>query len=113
MPAVKDRLSNSDFLKLRSWRGRKDFDLSIGRQVDAIAKSAAAQHRKMDGLDGAWDELVPAPIRKLCAVVGIAGGVLTIKVPSAAARFQLDRWLRSGGEAALSRRGGIKRIKLT
>jgi len=37
---------------------------------------------------------------------------MTVKVRDAAARFEVDRWLRSGGESALAQRAGIRKVKV-
>jgi hypothetical protein len=96
--------------KLRSWRVRPDRDATIGKQVASALREAAAVQRRSDGAATAWVAAAPAKFRGQCEVT-TKGGVLTIRPGSAAVRFQIDRWLRSGGEAAL-RSGGVARIKL-
>jgi hypothetical protein len=97
--------------KLRSWRVRPDRDLTIARQVGTALRDATAKHQKSDRVAAAWESTAPAQLRQQCSIGGASGGVLTVKATSAAARFQLDRWLRGGGEAAL-RSGGVARVKV-
>lgn len=112
MGPVKDRLTNSDLKKLRSWRTFREKDLSIGATVEGLARQAAAQQKRVDGIGTVWEELVPPHVRKACTVEGLAAGVLTVKAGGASGRFQVDRWLRSGGAALLNRKGGVKRVKI-
>jgi hypothetical protein len=97
---------------LRTWRVSRDRDLTIGKQLGSVVRAAATSQRRNSGGVAAWESAAPAHLRRLCEVGCTPGGVLTIKVKNAAARFQLDRWLRSGGEASL-RSGGVKKVKLT
>ena len=96
--------------QLRKWRTRPDRDLSIAGPVREAAAQAQQRHDAGQGAGQAWDELVPPRLRRRCTVLQLQRGILTVRIPDAAARFELDRWLRSGGEAALARRG-VKRVK--
>ena len=110
---MKDRLSNGDLQRLRVWRGSRERDVSIGKIVEDLTRQAADRQRRLGGIGDLWEEVVPVGLRKGCEVEGMAGGVLMVKAASPAARFQFDRWLRNGGEAQLSRRGGVKRVRMT
>ena len=63
----------------------------------------------------AWDEIVPAPLAARCLSLALTRGVLTVKTSDASTRFELDRFLRCGGEAKLARAAkiAIRKIKLT
>ncbi len=111
MAAVKDRITNAEFQKLRGWRAPHERDLSIAEAVGKELKTAAASQKRVSGISGAWDELVPEGLRRVCTPTAMNSGVLSVKASSAGARFQLDRWLRSGGEERL-RSGGVKRVKV-
>jgi hypothetical protein len=106
------REPRTDLTKLRNWRVRPDRDASIVGAVRDAAAAVDRQHRASRGGGEAWDSIVPPRIRQRCGDVQIHRGVLTVKVRDAATRFEIDRWLRSGGEAELSRRAGIRRIKI-
>jgi hypothetical protein len=58
--------------------------------------------------------VVPETLRGRTALVGVSRGVLTVKVEDAGTKFELDRFLRSGGEAALVGRVpvGLRRVRL-
>jgi hypothetical protein len=99
---------------LREHRGVGGGVPSIGEQVarerDRLERSA----REDGGVGAAWEAVAPGPLRAGAAVVGLVGGVLTIRCRSASDRFALDRWLRGGGEKALrsAARVAIKRVRL-
>jgi hypothetical protein len=96
---------------LRNWRVRPERDLTIMSQVKGLVREASSRHRQAGAAVAAWEAAAPAALRKACKVTGTSN-VLTIRAQSASDRFQLDRWLRGGGEAAL-RSGGGARVKLT
>ena len=62
----------------------------------------------------AWNEIVPEPLASSVRLDGVAAGVLNVRVTDSAARFELDRFLRAGGEAALLKRMplAIRRVKI-
>ncbi len=104
-----DRL---DSLKpLRTWRVRPERDTSIGAQVTAIVRQIAASHRQSGAAVAAWEAAAPQALLKCCEVRGTNAGVLTIRAANSATRYQLDRWLQSGGEAAL-RSGGVAKVRV-
>ena len=98
--------------KLRSWRVRPDKNCTIGRDVAAQVRDATAQHKRATGAELAWETCAPEALRRGCTAASTGSGVLQLKARSAASRFQLDRWLKSGGEAAL-RSGGVRGVKLS
>lgn len=53
------------------------------------------------GVEEAWAAVVPVRLRGRATLVGLRAGTLTVRCPSTADRFALDRWLRSGGERQL------------
>lgn len=70
--------------------------------------------KSMGAVATAWQELVPSPLADRTALVGVSRGVLTVRAGDASARFELDRWLRSGGELAVIRRcvTGLTRVRV-
>jgi Dna[CI] antecedent DciA-like protein len=100
--------------QLREFRNKPERDVSIGGALAEVARDAKKLQRAVGGIGSAWEEIAPARLAGRCRVVGISRGILTFRVADAAARFELDRFLRGGGEAALSRRAGvgIKRVKI-
>src|SRR4051812_29541263 len=100
--------------RLRANRNWPERDLSVSGVVASQKKALAKQHRELAGLWAAWAAGVPARLVERTTVVGVSRGVLTVRVADAAARFELDRFLRSGGEIELVRRApiGVRKIKL-
>ena len=101
-----------DLRQLRHWRVWRERDISIGDSIRQAAARVDEQRRAGRGAGASWEELVPARVRERCHVVLVLRGVMTVKVRDAAARFEVDRWLRSGGELELIRRAGIKKVKI-
>lgn len=82
--------------------------------LDALEKELKKRRRNVEGI--AWDEVAPPQLAARSGVEKLTpGGILTIRCDDAAARFEIDRWLRAGGDAELRKqsRAGIRRIKLT
>ncbi|USO00085.1 MAG: DUF721 domain-containing protein [Phycisphaeraceae bacterium] len=95
---------------------------AVGGRDPAIADTVARERARLERAardDGdivsAWDGLVPDHLRGRAAIVGLRGGVLTVRCRSAPDRFALDRWLRSGGERELRARArvALTRVRLT
>lgn len=99
---------------LRQFRNRTGPDVSIAPALKEVEREVAKKQRAVGGIGAAWEEVAPARLVGRCQVVGLSRGVLTIRAADAAARFELDRFLRAGGERELARRAGvgIKKTKL-
>lgn len=100
---------------LRSSRVRKATPPTIGPVVESIRKGLAARADASAGLDEAWSRLAPAELREAAMVGGLSpGGVLTIRAQGAAARFEIEVWLRSGGLDALRQActRSLRRVKV-
>jgi hypothetical protein len=106
------RERSADLSKLRAWRVRREYDTSIGASVRDAAARVEQQRRAGRGAGESWEQLVPARVRERCHVVLVQRGVLTVKVSDAAARFEVDRWLRAGGELELVKRAGIRKVRV-
>jgi hypothetical protein len=108
------RRSVESLERLRGFRNRPERDVTIGAMVKAAEREVKKQQRAVGGVGLAWDEVVPRTLAARCTVVGVSRGVLTVRTAGAATRFELDRFLRSGGEAELCRRAGvaIRKVKL-
>src|SRR5688572_27737500 len=90
--------------RLRGFRNKAERDVSIGGALAEVEREVKKLQRAVGGIGSAWEEIAPARLAGRCRVVGITRGVLTIRAADAAARFELDRFMRGGGEAELSRR---------
>jgi len=98
--------------RLQKFRARREPGIAVGVAARAVAEGLEREHRLTGGLAGAWAALCPAELAERSRVVRFAAGVVTVEVADGATRFRLDRWLRSGGRAALQARagGGIRRV---
>ncbi len=57
--------------------------------------------RQFATIADAWMTIVPEALAAQTRLESVSRGILNVKVPNAAIRFELDRFLRSGGEAKL------------
>lgn len=70
----------------------------MDRALGAEEKRLKKQTRVVGGLGEKWEEILPPELALSSTPERLSGGVLTIRTADSAARFALDRWLRSGGE---------------
>lgn len=115
MPRPRSTSSAIDELKrLRTLRAPRERDLTIAAAVKDAERDARKKARATGGIGAAWESAAPAALVSRALPVSLTRGVLTIRAADAAARFELDRWLRSGGEITLARAAGvaIKRTKI-
>lgn len=63
----------------------------------------------------AFLERCPRELADRVAAISLRGGTLTIAPRDAASRYELDRWLRAGGEQEVvtASRGPLQRVRLT
>jgi len=62
---------------------------------------ASRSFKDMGAVSQAWTDLVPARLRARCRLVRLQRGVLDVAAGDASGRYEFDRWMRSGGLAAL------------
>jgi hypothetical protein len=110
---VADRFSLA-LARLRDSRVRPERAAAIGPMMSAQALDVARLERRLGGVCAAFAETCPATLMRKAAVVSLVRGVLTIHADDASARFELDRWLRSGGERALVKRSPttVRKVRL-
>lgn len=58
--------------------------------------------RTESALIAAWNTAAPDALASRCTPTGVKAGRLEIIVPDSSTRYELDRWLRSGGQRELS-----------
>lgn len=99
---------------LRERRGARRPTGSMGDAFASAAKELERQRRRTGAVAGAWEAVCPAELIDRTAIEGVSRGVLTIRVADASTRFQLDRFMRGGGEMEVIRRSpsGVRRVKL-
>lgn len=102
--------------RLRRSRNKQPAASAIGEEIERLTAGIRRQRGALGGLDDAWAELGP---RTGGEVVGEVrsfspGGVLTVRVPDAAARYEVEVWLRQGGLDALRARTSrtLRRVRL-
>ena len=100
--------------RLRGLRVREEWDRSLGVTVRAIESELKQAERRLGGVGAVLAEVCPARLLAHCRVRSVSRGTLIVEVDQASARYQLDRWLRSGGETRLIEASGasIRRVKL-
>lgn len=100
--------------RLRRFRVAKPFDLSMGRDLAAEEKRLKRHVRVVGGLGDKWEAVLPPELALSSTPERLSGGVLTIRTADSAAKFALDRWLRSGGETLVKQAAAttIVRIRL-
>lgn len=87
---------------------------TLSRLFLAQVPEARRMRRQLAGIARAWAEVVPPEIAEQTRLEGVNGGVLGVRAADAAVRFQLDRFLRAGGEARLLARlpTAIRRVRI-
>jgi hypothetical protein len=80
------------------------------RPDPTLRDAMAAQLRELKKLRrgvgviaGAWESIVPPALAHQTELVSLARGTLTVRASDAAAKYELERLLRGGAEAALVR----------
>lgn len=108
-----DRYTHEKFQRLRASRVPAPRPLDLRAEMGAIAKDL---RRRMagSGAGAAFIKLAPRELAAFTTVVGVRSGVLQLRPHNTAARYALDRWLRSGGERSLlsTAPGALVRVKL-
>lgn len=100
--------------RLRSLRGSRVVDASLGRDVAALGRALARARRSDAGVAEAWEAVCPPALAARTALGGLSRGVLTVRTPDASTRFEVDRFLREGGERSLTgaSRAAVRRVKV-
>lgn len=100
--------------RLRQARARPSWDNSLAPDMDRAIREAAALRRATSGCAEAWSKVIPPALLARTSLEGTSRGVLTVRVPDAATRFELDRFLRSGGQKQLltESRTSITKVRL-
>lgn len=98
--------------RMRGWRVPAARDLSLKQEMSGITREVRRLERSVGSLGEAWGTLVPGPLAVRTVILGVARGVLQVRCQDASTRYELDRWLRAGGEHALVRAAGARVIKV-
>jgi len=108
------RLVSEQLERLRAVRVKPGPDRSSRALFEAKAHELAKLERSLSGGAGAWAEHCPPELVGRTSVRKCERGVLEIGVRDSATRYEVDRFLRSGGQRAIIRAcpASIRRIKL-
>jgi len=101
--------------QLRQQRGKPEREWGIGSVIASIEREGRRRDRNLGRAGELWDQLLPAELVRQTKLVGFRGGVLSVIVESASARYELDRALRGGLEQQLRAQlpNTLVRIKVT
>jgi len=100
------RMANSAFnpayyQQLRQWRTRPDTAVPVGELAIKMVTAAKRESNRAGAAGQTFNTCCPGHLRPAVTAVTLRAGVLVLRVPDAAARFELDRWLRCGGRKEL------------
>jgi hypothetical protein len=101
------------YQRMQKWRGARERDVEIGSSIKAFAKEQTRLSRALGEIADVFERTVPAEIASFCTLVGLKAGTLTVELTSDSARFELDRFLRQGGEAALKDQSSAANVRIT
>ena len=109
-----DAFNKQQYANLRSWRTWPDKAVTLEAEMSRLAATVSRQKRSLGPASTAWLALCPPELLGATVLLACSRGVLTVQCADHAARYELDRWLRSGGELALVKRcpGALLRVKL-
>lgn len=98
---------------MRKWRVRPGPDLSIAGAAGQIARELARAQKTVAAGESALQQLLPPELRPIVLSVRLVRGVLLVRAADASAVYQIDRWLRAGGELALRKAAkNVRHVRL-
>lgn len=108
------RRLNHDLNRLRQFRNWGGPDLSVENTLRDLCQHLERQQRASGKIETAWATVIPADLQRRATVSSFARGLLTVRIADAATRYQIERFLRAGGQRDLERSAGsaIRRVKL-
>lgn len=98
-----DRLPSDERLRRvrHSRAGNRRDAAALGAVINGEARALQRLERRLRGVGDAWLAQCPEHLLDKTAIVGVSRGALTIRARDASIRYELDRWLRAGGERAV------------
>ena len=99
---------------LRAGRGPKPLRDDLAQEFADAARQLAKLQRQLGSVSTVWCEHCPPQLIGKTRIVQLSRGVLTIGASDAATRYEIDRFLRSGGKQKVvqSTVASIRRIKV-
>lgn len=109
------RSASARLERLRSLRPGPSAPDSLGALFREASAELGRAQRRLAGVADAWASVIPEPLASRTALQGLSRGVLTVIAADSAARFEVDRLLRSGAEAQIIRRSKapVRRVKIS
>jgi hypothetical protein len=101
--------------QLRQLAAAREFSgRPIGVSMSNAARHLARDAKRLGSAGEAWMTICPSHLLEKTAILGLTRGELRIAVADSAAMYELDRFLRCGGEATLARASSapINRVRL-
>lgn len=89
--------------RLRGFKTKPSPDLTLRDVMSAQLRDLKKLRRGVGVIAGAWAEIVPPALAAQTTLVSLSRGSLTVRATDAAAKYELERLLRSGAESALVR----------
>ena len=89
--------------RLRRFKAPPRPDPSLKDMMAAQLRELKKLRRGVGVIAGAWEATISPELAERTELVSLARGSLTVRASDAAAKYQLERLLRSGAEAALVR----------
>ena len=88
--------------------------MSIAPIVASIARERKRFAKTLGPAVEAWEAIVPGPLARACTLVALKGGTLSVETASNAVAFELDRFLRTGGQRDLAERtaGAVRAVRV-
>jgi hypothetical protein len=101
--------------RIRANRVRPPRDLSLRRDMDFALADITRLRRNVSSIAAAWQATIPAALLPRTRLTSLSRAQLTVAVPDAATRFELDRFLRAGGFAALAQAcpANLTKVRIT
>lgn len=111
---MNERAAQLRLQQLREHRVRKPPNADLRPLFAATAADLTRERKRLANTADAWAAVCPGRLHARTAILSLARGALTIAVPDAPTSFELDRFLRAGGESELIRacRAPVRKLKL-
>ena len=106
-PRAQDDPASAKLARVVAARTPRTRDLSIAHAVQGLAGAVRGADAGLAGAARAWASVVPPALAAACVLEALSRGVLRVRVTDAGARFELDRFLRAGGETNVIRACGV------
>lgn len=100
--------------RLRGFKAPPRPDQTLRDMMSAQLRELKRLRRGVGVIAAAWGDIIPAKIADQTELVSLARGTLTVRASDAAAKYQLERLLRGGAEAALVRSSpvALRKVKV-